>query len=75
MPAKFLPHPFDARSVMLFASLAFGSALAQAQTPAAPSARTATSTLATNRPATPERNLQPGDPRRHQLRQPVKKAI
>ncbi len=74
MTAKFFTHPFDARSVMLFASIALGSAMAQAA-PAAHSASARSATTQTSRVLQAERNLLPGDPRRHQQRQPVKKNV
>ena len=74
MTAKFFTHPFDARSVMLFASIALGSALAQAA-PSANATTAKTATTQTTRVVPAERNLQPSDPRRHQQRQPVKKNM
>ena len=71
VPAKFFTHPFDARSVMLFASIAFTSAMAQAQAPAG-SARTAslspTTTAVSVGPALRIADL------RLQPRMPVKKG-
>ena len=74
MTAHFFTHPFDTRSVMLFASIALGSALAQAAPATNPTA-TKTATTQTARVLPAERNLQPGDPRRHQQRPPVKKNM
>ena len=71
MTATFFTHPFDARSVMLFASIAFTSAMAQAQAPAG-SARTAslspTTTAVSVGPALRIADL------RLQPRMPVKKG-
>lgn len=75
MTAKLLTHPFDTRSVMLFASIAFTSAMAQAAAPSVNTVNTITSTTQTSRVVQVERNLLPTDPRRHQQRQPVKKNM
>ena len=75
MTAKFFTHPFDARSVMLFASIALGSALAQAAPSASSAAAAKAVTTHTSRSLQAERNLLPSDPRRHQQRQPVKKNM
>ena len=76
MTAKFLLHPvdFDARSVMLFASIALGSAFAQARPAPQPNPST-TSGAHISRVVQVERNLVPNDPRQHLQRQPIKKNL
>ena len=73
MTTKFLTHSFDARSVLLFASIAVTSAMAPAQTLSASAA--AKAATPTSRMVQVDRHLQPSDPRRHQQRQPVKKNL
>ena len=74
MTAKFFTHPFDARSVMLFASIAVTSAMAHAQP--LPNASQRAANGANNQRVTQvDRHLNPGDPRRHLVRQPVKKNM
>lgn len=75
MPAKFFTHPFDARSVMLFASIAVTSAMAHAQPATGSAAQRLTQGASAHRIVQTERNLSASDPRRHQVRQPVKKNM
>ena len=74
MTAKFFTHPFDARSVMLFASIAVTSAMSHAQ-PASSSATQRMGNGASSRIVQVDRHLNTSDPRRHQVRQPVKKGL
>ena len=71
---QWFTHPFDARSVMLFASIAVTSAMSHAQ-PASSSATQRMGNGASSRIVQVERNLNTSDPRRHQVRQPVKKGL
>lgn len=75
MPAKFFTHPFDARSVMLFASIAVTSAMAHAQPATGSAAQRLAPGAGAHRIVQAERNLSASDPRRHQARQPVKKNM
>ncbi|WP_377779529.1 hypothetical protein [Comamonas odontotermitis] len=75
MPAKFFTHPFDARSVMLFASIAVTSAMAHAQPATGSAAQRLTQGASAHRIVQAERNLSASDPRRHHARQPVKKNM
>ena len=75
MPAKFFTHPFDARSVMLFASIAVTSAMAHAQPVTGSAAQRLAQGASAHRIVQAERNLSASAPRRHQVRQPVKKNM
>ena len=76
MTASRFTHPFDARSVLLFATIAVGSAMAQAQPARNNAAQQSMGTSASNhRVAQAERTLSPTDPRRHLARQPAKKNL
>ena len=66
---------FDARSVMLFASIAVTSAMAHAQPASGSTAQRIAQGAGAHRIVQAERNLSASDPRRHQARQPVKKNM
>ncbi|MCS4294095.1 hypothetical protein M2375_002328 [Comamonas sp. BIGb0152] len=74
MSGKFFSHPFDTRSVMLFASIAVTSAMAHAQ-PLNSSQQRLGPAASGSRIIQVERQLGTHDPRRHQVRQPVKKSL
>ncbi|TDS81542.1 hypothetical protein [Comamonas sp. JUb58] len=74
MSGKFFAHSFDARSVMLFASIAVTSAMASAQ-PLSSSQQRIGQAASGSRIIQVDRQLGPNDPRRHQARQPVKKSL
>ncbi|MFG5776547.1 hypothetical protein ACFIQF_05680 [Comamonas sp. J-3] len=75
MSASRFTHPFDARSVLLFASIAVGSALAQAQPAPGNAAQSSAGASSSHRAVPAERTISPADPRRHLARQPAKKNL